>query len=1121
MSAQNVFVFPASGSGGPLIVYSANPLAQVASLPTIPDPAFALTNPQGTRTYIVGRTGNVQVLNPASNFVEVQRYSVGSTVTAAKLTGDGRYLILAASAVLIVPVAQANGTPIDLPVGIVTAAPSLLPNDVALSVENGNIVFASSSLSRTVAAIEIPTGNILGQQTLNVTPNAIEVAPNGLIYVACSTRLFELDFRNGGLNFVQPGGFAVDADLGRPVFTADGLRAVMASRQEGSSAGVIAVDLRARTVSSAFAGTGVVPTGLVTINDGAVFAVSGGRIYQLSTGPAGTPTVSPLGLPEGALAIAVSDEVPAARYIFVFFANSVYRVDVGSGGIVSGPLTFPAAAASGAFAAPPSSQAVASVRSATLDIPTAPASISYPIVARALDASSRPVRDAAISFSSPTVTVTPNASRTNAQGLAVTRATAPGVTGVYVVRASANASLFTEMNLPVAASAGTQTQFTITGGNGQIINSGGLSQPFQVRLTDSQGNPIQNVSVNWSIRAGLGVTLVGAPSITDANGVATVLLSTTAFAPSTGDLFRPVTIAAAATTDTFSGSLDLYALVYPTTGTPPPPVVQLSSSLGGSGTDLVLGAGAVIPAAFTANVTTGLFPGFAPTPMPNVGIRAFTPAGSGVPNARCQGDPVSTAAGIATCDLVVGNVLGNTQLTVVVGESNSFVYTYNIRVIPGAPARLEIVQGDGQSGNPGTTTPRALVVRVLDAAGNPLSGVPVTWTIVSGDGQLTGVSGNSDIEGRASALVRFGSTPGTITIRAATEGLSASFTATNNVAIGSFTIASGNNQSSNVNAQFAQPLTVRLANAAGAPIAGATIAFAVTNGPVTLSAATAVTDAQGLASVTARAGATTGTAAVTATLGSSVLTFTLTVAPAGPRIESVVNGANFLPGVAPCSVVTIRGAGFSTGLSGSVSGPRVGPQPLTLSGVSVSAAGIPAPLFSVSNTSGGEQINVQWPCESPLGNQTVTVTALGQTASASVTVAAFSPGIFEFSNSANRLQVVANKANGQFVTPESPAVGGETLTAYFTGFGSIAGVFTNSIGLGQTLPTANVVVGINNQGVPVTEAGYAAGLIGVYYVKFTVDPAVSGSGAAQPFAIALRDASGALVFGQSSTIPVR
>jgi len=1120
LHAQNVFVFPAAGSGGPLIVYGTNPLSQVTTIPAIPEPFAALTHPRGTRTYVVGRTGNVQVLNPSANFAEILRYSVGSNVTSAKLTGDGRYLLMTASELLIIPVAQTDGTPIDTPI-ISRAASSLVPDDVAVSIE-GSVAFVSSALTKTVAAVDISSRAILAQQSFTVTPNSVSVAPNGLIYVACNTRLFELDFRTG-LNFVRPGGFVFEADAGRPAFSPDGSKAVLVNRIPNSTAGIVAIDLRARTVSSAFAGTGVTPTSLIVTGDGTVFGVSGGRVYQLSTSPATTPSLAPLPLPEGAIALAVTDEAPNARSFFAIFPNSIYRIDLGPSGGVAGPLTFPAAAAGGAFAAPASSQAVAAMQNATLDVAAAPASVSYPIVARAVDASGRPVRDAVITFSpvSAGVTLLNATARTDAMGYAVARATLPALAGTYQVRAAANASLFTDISLSVAAGVGGQTQFVVAGGNGQIINSGGLSQPFQVRLLDNQGNAVVGVTVNWTIKAGVEVTLIGTPSTTDANGVATVLLATTAFAPATGNLVRPVTISAAATTDTFSGSVDLFAAVYPTVGSPPPPAVQLTSALGGTGGDLVLGAGSIITAAFRADVTTGIFPGFTPVPMPNVGLRAFTPGGTGVPLVNCQGSPVTNAAGVATCDLVVGTVLGTTQLTVVVGESNSFVYTYNIRVIPGAPARLEIVQGDGQSGNPGTVSPRALVVRVLDAAGNPLPGVPVVWSIVSGDGQLTGVSGNSDFEGRASALVRFGSTPGTITIRAATEGLSTTFTATNNVSVGSFTIANGNNQSANVNTQFGQPLTVRLANAAGAPVPGATIAFAVTNGPVTLSAATAVTDAQGLASVTARAGATLGQAAVTASLGSSVLTFTLSVAPAGPRIDGVFNGASFLPGVSPCSVATIRGTGFSTGPTGTISGPQIGPQPFTLRGVSVSAAGIPAPVFSVSNVDGREQINVQWPCESPLGNQTVVVTAGGQTASSSVSVAAFSPGIFEFSNSGNRSQVVANKANGQFVTPENPAMGGETLTAYFTGLGAPAGVFTNSIGLGQAISTANVVIGINNQGVPVTEAGYAAGLIGVHYVKFTVDPAVSGSGGAQPFAIAIRDASGALVFGQSSTIPVQ
>jgi uncharacterized delta-60 repeat protein len=76
----------------------------------------------------------------------------------------------------------------------------------------------------------------------------------------------------------------------------------------------------------------------------------------------------------------------------------------------------------------------------------------------------------------------------------------------------------------------------------------------------------------------------------------------------------------------------------------------------------------------------------------------------------------------------------------------------------------------------------------------------------------------------------------------------------------------GTPQSSAVNTAFAVPLTVRVTDASGAPVAGVAVDFATppTGASATLSAASATTDANGEARVTARANASGGSYVVTA-----------------------------------------------------------------------------------------------------------------------------------------------------------------------------------------------------------------------------------------------------------------
>lgn len=52
------------------------------------------------------------------------------------------------------------------------------------------------------------------------------------------------------------------------------------------------------------------------------------------------------------------------------------------------------------------------------------------------------------------------------------------------------------------------------------------------------------------------------------------------------------------------------------------------------------------------------------------------------------------------------------------------------------PAAIARVTGDLQTGIPHTALPAPLVVRVTDAAGAPIRGVPVAWSLVSGLGAL-------------------------------------------------------------------------------------------------------------------------------------------------------------------------------------------------------------------------------------------------------------------------------------------------------------------------------------------------------------------------------------------------
>jgi hypothetical protein len=80
-------------------------------------------------------------------------------------------------------------------------------------------------------------------------------------------------------------------------------------------------------------------------------------------------------------------------------------------------------------------------------------------------------------------------------------------------------------------------------------------------------------------------------------------------------------------------------------------------------------------------------------------------------------------------------------------------------------------------------------------------------------------------------------------------------------------LQSGGDQVAEANAAFAQPIVVRVTNARGEGVSGATVTFALTAGTGTANPASVPTDAQGMAQTALTAGATPGRVTLTASVG--------------------------------------------------------------------------------------------------------------------------------------------------------------------------------------------------------------------------------------------------------------
>jgi plastocyanin len=181
------------------------------------------------------------------------------------------------------------------------------------------------------------------------------------------------------------------------------------------------------------------------------------------------------------------------------------------------------------------------------------------------------------------------------------------------------------------------------------------------------------------------------------------------------------------------------------------------------------------------------------------------------------------------------------------------------------PATLSVESGNNQSADVGMTLGAPFVVRVENAGGDPLGGETIDWTVQSGGGSLGSSSSTTDALGMAQTTYTVGSTAGSNQIRAAVRdatNLTATFTATAtdppDLTPALITKVTGDGQSAVVGQALADPLVVRVANAANEALPDVTVNWMVNLGDGTLGSPSSVTNAQGEASTTYTVGAVAG-----------------------------------------------------------------------------------------------------------------------------------------------------------------------------------------------------------------------------------------------------------------------
>ena len=250
-----------------------------------------------------------------------------------------------------------------------------------------------------------------------------------------------------------------------------------------------------------------------------------------------------------------------------------------------------------------------------------------------------------------------------------------------------------------------------------------------------------------------------------------------------------------------------------------------------------------------------------------------------------------TSEGVVTATSKAGST------TLIATGLNGISAQANFDVQPAA--QLVVQRGDNQSGIVGGPLPVSMTVQAIAANGHFVSGATVNFAAVNGLGTVSQSSVATDIGGLASTTLTLGQSIGTYTFTAtlagvptATTRVTATATSGPAAALG---IVGGNTQADTVAATLAAPLSVKVTDAFGNPVAQQAVDFQVTSQNALLMAAAGTpassslrvaTGSDGVASVQLVGGTIAGTVHITASVPQTTLpavSFTQTLRAANPK----------------------------------------------------------------------------------------------------------------------------------------------------------------------------------------------------------------------------------------------
>jgi adhesin/invasin len=472
--------------------------------------------------------------------------------------------------------------------------------------------------------------------------------------------------------------------------------------------------------------------------------------------------------------------------------------------------------------------------------------------------------------------VDPANATTDGNGIARTRWRLGQTAGANVLTATSGSASAT---VNATGSAGRAANIALVAGNNQTASaSSAVEVAPSVRVTDSFGNLVSGAAVSFSVLSG-GGRVTNALVSTNAQGVSAV--GSWILGPAAGE-------------NTMTARVE-------EPGVAGNPILFTATATAPTGTTMVIVAGD------SQQAPVGRLVDIEPT------VRVRNSAGEGVPGVavtftvasgggRAIGRNQTTdATGAASVDgWILGDLPGTNTLTATAAGVTDTV-TFTATGTAGQAVSMAAVSQTTQSAPAGSNVSDPPSVVVRDAQGTAKPGIVVTFTVTVGSGtvagaQATTVTTNANGVATVSSW-RLSTTPGPNTVTATSTTLpSVTFNATGTASTpATVAVNAGDNQVAVQGTNVPIQPSVKVTDASGNPVSGATVTFGVAEGGGIASGLTQLTDAQGIAAVNSwqlGIGAPNRlTASVTGTgitgnpvtfTAQSATQITVTTAPAGP-----------------------------------------------------------------------------------------------------------------------------------------------------------------------------------------------------------------------------------------------